>query len=153
MIRFIQENEIDALLVLCVKDMPITKKPSYDSKGKKEALTQALFAEKPDLYCLVAVLDEKIVGYATFMKQYSTWDVRYYIYMDCLFLTEETRGQGIGKAMMERIKIEALALACNLIQWQTPDFNVDGMRFYNRLGAISKSKERYFWHIQASGLF
>lgn len=146
MIRFIQEKEIDALLVLCAKHADY-EKTNYDPKGKKEALTQALFTEKPDLYCLVAVLNEKIVGYATYTKQYSTWDARHYIYMDCLFLTEETRGQGIGKAMMERIKIEALHWGCQLIQWQTPDFNVDGMRFYNRLGAVSKSKERYFWYI------
>ena len=146
MIRFIQENEIDDLLVLCKKHADY-EKASYDPKGKKECLIKALFAEKPGLYCLVAVLNEKIVGYATFMKQFSTWEARHYIYMDCLFLTEETRGQGVGKDIMERIKNEALSLGCQLIQWQTPDFNVDGMRFYNRLGAISKSKERYFWYI------
>lgn len=147
MIRFIQENEINDLISLCAKHAAY-EKSSYDSKAKKEGLRKALFKEVPDLYCLIVVLDRKIVGYATYMKQYSTWEAQHYIYMDCLFLLEATRGQGIGQKMMERIKQESLNLDCSWIQWQTPDFNIDGKRFYNHLGAVSKSKVRYFWSIK-----
>ena len=78
------------------------------------------------------------------MKQFSTWDANFYIYMDCLFLTEESRGYGIGEKMMNVIKEEAEKLNCNLIQWQTPDFNTRAIKFYDRIGGISKTKERYF---------
>ncbi|MBL4707385.1 MAG: hypothetical protein JKY48_02970 [Flavobacteriales bacterium] len=36
-------------------------------------------------------------------------------------------------------------LGASLIQWQTPDFNVDAIRFYKRRGATSKLKGRFFW--------
>jgi GNAT superfamily N-acetyltransferase len=78
------------------------------------------------------------------MKQFSTWDTDFYIYMDCLFLTEESRGYGIGEKMMNVIKLEAKKLNCSLIQWQTPNFNTRAIKFYNRIGGISKTKERYF---------
>ena len=39
---------------------------------------------------------------------------------------------------------EAQKLECVLIQWQTPDFNKRAMKFYNRIGAKSKNKERFF---------
>lgn len=81
------------------------------------------------------------------MLQYSTWDAKYYTYLDCLFLLEEARGKGAGQQLMRSVKTESLKLNSGLIQWQTPDFNVDAIRFYRRLGAVSKSKERFFWEI------
>ena len=146
MIRWIKESEIDTLVELCIQHAAF-EQSAYDPTGKKERLTQALFQENPSLFCLVVTQDEKLIGYATFMIQYATWEAAPYVYMDCLFLLEEARGQGIGQKLMERIKEEALERNCDLIQWQTPDFNVDAIQFYKRLGGVSKSKERFFWEI------
>jgi hypothetical protein len=41
-------------------------------------------------------------------------------------------------------RVEGGKLKCNHIQWQTPDFNKRAIKFYERIGGISKSKERYF---------
>ena len=103
-----------------------------------------LFSEEPSLYCLIAEHENQLIGYATYMKQFSTWDCAYYIYMDCLFLSENARSFGIGVKLIDRIKIEGTKLACSHIQWQTPNFNIRAMKFYDRIGASSKSKERYF---------
>jgi GNAT superfamily N-acetyltransferase len=103
-----------------------------------------LFANAPTLYCLVVEIDAQLIGYATYMKQFSTWDSKFYVYMDCLFLNDLCRGLGIGEQLMHRIKIESVKLDCELIQWQTPDFNEGAIRFYNRIGASSKTKERFF---------
>ncbi|MEP5913610.1 MAG: GNAT family N-acetyltransferase, partial [Flavobacteriaceae bacterium] len=78
------------------------------------------------------------------MKQFSTWDSDFYIYMDCLFMTEESRGFGIGEKLINKIKLEGVKNQCTHIQWQTPDFNKRAIKFYNRIGAESKSKERFF---------
>jgi GNAT superfamily N-acetyltransferase len=103
-----------------------------------------LFSNNPSLFCLVVEKDNQLIGYATYMKQFSTWDANHYIYMDCLFMTEESRGFGIGEKLINRIMKEAQKLECVLIQWQTPDFNKRAMKFYNRIGATQKSKERFF---------
>ncbi|GAA3646483.1 GNAT family N-acetyltransferase [Flavivirga jejuensis] len=97
--------------------------------------------------CLVVELNDEIVGYATFMKQFSTWNANYYIYLDCLFLNEQTRGKGIGTQIMDSIKIYAKSINCSEIQWQTPDFNKKAIDFYNKIGGKSKSKERFCLNI------
>ncbi len=142
-IRFAQKSDLAGLVELCRRHA-IFEKSEYSSDQKEGLLNEHLFSENPGLYCLVVEKDKTLIGYATFMKQFSTWDAGYYIYMDCLFMTEGSRGFGIGEKLIDRIKEEAMKLDCSLIQWQTPDFNTRAMKFYNRIGASSKSKERYF---------
>lgn len=142
-IRFALPEDIDALIDLC-EAHSIYEKAVYERQGKRENLLRDLFTESPKLYCLVAIIDKEIVGYATYMKQYSTWDASEYIYMDCIFLREYTRGMGLGAKLIEEIAKEGRKLGCNLIQWQTPDFNTGAIRFYKRIGAVAKPKERFF---------
>jgi len=146
MIRFAQTKDLNQLVQLCQAHAEY-EKASYDSTGKKEALDQQIFAENPALYCLVVEKEEQLVGYATYMKQFSTWDANFYIYMDCLFLAENSRSLGIGEQLMIRIKEEAKKLNCSLIQWQTPEFNTRAIKFYHRIGATAKAKERFFLEV------
>ena len=142
-IRFAQKKDVSELVNLC-KLHAIFEKSEYNTERKKELLDKHLFSKNPSLFCLVVEKANSLVGYATYMKQFSTWDADHYIYMDCLFITEESRGFGIGEKLIGRIKKEAQKLDCLLIQWQTPDFNKRAMKFYERIGALGKSKERYF---------
>lgn len=147
MIRYIEKVEIDILLALC-QEHAAYEKVSYDIGGKKERLKKAIFDDFPKLYCLVALSNSKIVGYATYMVQFSTWDAASYIYLDCLYLKEAARGLGLGQQLMDKIYEEATRLNCRLIQWQTPDFNTKAIQFYKRIGAEAKAKERFFWNVQ-----
>ena len=81
------------------------------------------------------------------MKQFSTWDASFYVYMDCLYLEEAIRGLGVGKEFMKKIREYAIDNGCKEIQWQTPYFNKQALNFYNKLGAQSKTKERFFWKV------
>ena len=142
-IRFAQKADVKRLIELCKLHAAFEESP-YDLKGKEQLLSVSLFQASPPLHCLVAVVNEKTVGYATYMKQYATWDAGFYVYMDCIFLTNESRGLGIGQMLTERIKKEGRKLGCDIVQWQTPDFNKRAIKFYYRIGATSKSKERFF---------
>jgi GNAT superfamily N-acetyltransferase len=142
-IRFAQKEDLSHLVNLC-KLHAAFEKAEYNTERKKELLDKHLFSNNPSLFCLVVEKANILIGYSTYMKQFSTWDANYYIYMDCLFITEESRGFGIGEKLINRIMKEAQKLDCVLIQWQTPDFNKRAMKFYNRIGAKSKNKERFF---------
>ncbi|UGU15925.1 GNAT family N-acetyltransferase [Sinomicrobium kalidii] len=142
-IRFARESDLPELVRLCQLHAQF-EKSEYEPGGKEELLNNHLFGERPSLYCLVAEHNQKLMGYTSYMKQFSTWDANCYIYMDCLFLTEESRGFGIGERLIDQIKEEAKKMDCSLIQWQTPKFNRRAMKFYDRIGASSKTKERYF---------
>lgn len=108
-------------------------------------LESALFgAEPPRLMCLVAeAADGTLAGYATCTVEFSTWQGREYVHMDCLYLQEAQRGQGWGARLLDAVVAEAVALGLGEVQWNTPAWNEGAIRFYDRLGAVGKEKMRY----------
>jgi len=145
-IRFATQEDMDQIIQLC-KEHSEYEECEYDSTGKKEMLSQAIFAAQPGLFCMVGEQDKNLIGYITFMKQYSTWDACFYVYLDCLYLSEGSRSKGYGALFMDALKAYASKESCKVIQWQTPDFNTRAIKFYKRIGAESKSKERFFWAV------
>ncbi|WP_025742008.1 GNAT family N-acetyltransferase [Aquimarina pacifica] len=145
-IRFAKEEDIPQLLILC-KAHVIFEKANFNTENKHALFKTHLFKKENAIQCIVVEKDESLLGYATFMKQFSTWDADFYVYLDCLFLKEETRGKGIGTTMMNHVAAYARKENCTHIQWQTPDFNTSAIRFYKKLGTQSKSKERFFWEV------
>ncbi len=145
-IRFAQPSDLEEIINLCEEHAEY-EQANYDRTDKLEKMKRALFeSPTPPLHCLMATdVDSHVLGYATYMRQFSTWDATPYIYMDCLYLRPVFRSQGIGVKLMDRIQEEAKVLGCSLIQWQTPEFNTRAIKFYKRIGATSKSKERFFW--------
>lgn len=142
-IRWAMPEDMDELVRLCTEHAAY-ERSSFDPAGKEEALAQMLFAPDARLKCLVAEEDARLIGYATFSVEVSTWDADRYMHMDCLFLRPEARNKGIGRALMRRIAQEARDQGLIRMQWQTPSFNVDAIRFYDRLGPEKKEKYRMF---------
>jgi len=145
--RFAKETDMKSIIDLCELHANY-EKADFSKKGKANQLSIDIFSKTPKLYCLVLENNNQLVAYATYMKQYATWDAAEYIYMDCLYVIEEFRSQGIGEELIDRIKEEGAKHGCKIIQWQTPDFNKRAIKFYNRIGAIGKSKERFFLDIK-----
>lgn len=141
-IRFAQKKDLPQIIALCQAHADF-EQAAYDPVHKAELLAKFLFGQHPSLQCFVVVQENSIVGYATFMKQFSTWDADFYLYLDCLFLKEHTRGQGLGRRLMEKITSYAKNVNCERIEWQTPTFNQKAIDFYQNLGGVSKTKERF----------
>ncbi|HAA13894.1 MAG TPA: N-acetyltransferase [Cytophagales bacterium] len=142
-IRPYQEQDIDQLIELCATHAAY-EQSDYSEEGKREALQETLVSPQAELRCLVVAVGPELVGYATFVRQYSTWDAAYYLYMDCLFLKEAWRGYGIGKKLLDRIKQIATEEGYFQVQWQTPVTNSQAIKFYKREGAMAKDKVRFF---------
>ncbi|MEM8486492.1 MAG: GNAT family N-acetyltransferase [Bacteroidota bacterium] len=142
-IRFVEQTDLSALVALCADHAAYEKAP-YDPAGKAALLAEGLFCDPPKLFCLVAEQKGKLVGFLSYMQQYATWDAGTYVYMDCLYIDQRARNLGLGKQLVSQLVTEARKMGCTLIQWQTPAFNTGAIRFYERLGATSKSKERFF---------
>ncbi len=141
-IRFAEKKDVPQIVDLC-EQHAASEQAEYTKKNKERLLSDAIFGESPSVRCLVVVEENTIIGYATYMKQFSTWDAHFYIYLDCLFLLKETRGKGLGTAVMEKVKECAKIENCTSIQWQTPDFNTKAIKFYKKMGGVSKTKERF----------
>lgn len=142
-IRCVEKKDISQVVELCRLHAEY-EKATYDVKDKEELLSKAILAQFSVLKVLVVAQKNAIVGYATYMKQFSTWNADFYIYLDCLFLKEEARGKGLGKALMNKIIEYAKSENCASMQWQTPQSNKKAIEFYRKIGGISKAKERFF---------
>jgi GNAT superfamily N-acetyltransferase len=136
-------TDVNEIVKLCAEHAEY-EKANYSPDGKAEQLAHYLFSENPRLFCLIAENQTEIVGYATYMYEFSTWDACLYTHMDCLFLRDFARGFGIGEALIEQIKLTSKEHNCSMIQWQTPQFNERAIKFYYRIGATSKEKLRMY---------
>lgn len=142
-IRFAEKRDLTQLVQLCQEHADY-ERADYDPSDKADMLGVFLFGESPVAHCLVVEKDEMLIGFATCMKQFSTWDAGYYIYLDCLYLKADVRGQGLGTLLIHHIIAHARNEKCKVIQWQTPVFNEKAIRFYQKIGGVSKTKERFF---------
>jgi len=94
--------------------------------------------------CFVGVSpSEALIGFSTVTTELSTWQAAEFLSMDCLFIRDHARGQGLGTLFMAAIKEEASSRGITIIQWQTPSWNEGAIRFYDRLGARRSAKQRY----------
>jgi ribosomal protein S18 acetylase RimI-like enzyme len=146
LIRNCQPNDVVTVVDLCQKHADY-EKASFDAIEKEEKLKNALFSNRPKLFCLVVEVNKTILGYTTYTIDFSTWDAASFMYMDCLYLEEETRSFGIGEALIEKLKQIAITKNCINIQWQTPEFNERAIKFYRRIGGNGKSKVRFFLNL------
>ena len=143
-IRKAEPKDIDEIIKLCAEHAEF-EKADFSAMGKAEKLAEFLFSDNPPVFCLVAEKDDgEILGYSTFMPEFSTWDADYYVYMDCLFLRPHARSFGIGEQLIKEIARFAKEQNIQQIQWHTPDFNERAIKFYHRIGASSKEKTRFY---------
>ncbi len=147
-IRKAAPGDLEAISILCQAHARFEGDCTTSFAGHVERLGEHLFRQPTGLSCLVVVFQSVIVGYTTFIKQFPTWDAAFYIYLDCLYLHPSVRQKGLGRALLENIRAAALAQGCNVIQWQTPSQNANAIHFYRKMGAKSKTKERFFWEVE-----
>ena len=141
MIRPARESDLDALLVLCAEHAEY-ERASFDADFARCNLGRFLFAATPRAWCVVIELDDEIAGYATYSLEFSTWRAAEYVHMDCLFVRASHRNRGYGLQLMQAV-IDAARERGTWIEWQTPSWNADAIRFYDRLGATRSEKARY----------
>jgi len=134
--------DLDKLMVLIEKHAEF-EKAAFTKEGKQARLQTALFSEYAPLNCIVVEVSDQVIGYATYTFDYSTWDAAWFIYLDCLYLEDDYRSYGIGQVLMEQVKEHGKTRGCVNMQWQTPDFNVRAIKFYNRIGGTGKTKVRF----------
>ena len=93
------------------------------------------FGPNPFYFCLIADEDQKPAGFALYFFNYSTWLGKPGIYLEDLFVLPEFRGQGIGKALLQRVAAIAEENGCLRLQWEVLDWNTPAIEFYRAMGA------------------
>ncbi|MET9696588.1 GNAT family N-acetyltransferase [Streptomyces sp. NPDC006529] len=123
--------------------------------GLAERLGPLLFPADglpPRLWVLVAEDPAgNTVGYAACSREFAFWDAAHHLHMDCLYLSADARGHGLGAALMAAVARLAAEQGLAQVQWQTPEWNEGAIRFYDRLGAAGAPKRRYEWPAPGAG--
>lgn len=101
------------------------------------------FGQRPYFETLLCEIDKerkRAVGFALYFFTYSTFTGKPSLYLEDLFVLQEYRGRGYGKALfMELVKI-ASNLDCGRMEWSVLDWNEPAIKFYLSLGAIPMSE-------------
>jgi GNAT superfamily N-acetyltransferase len=79
------------------------------------------------MFVLGAYLGGKLVGIVHSLYHRSCWTIGNYCYLQDLFVAEEARGHGIGRALIEAVASEARAAGASRVYWLTQEGN-DGPR-------------------------
>ncbi|HWO44458.1 MAG TPA: GNAT family N-acetyltransferase [Methylomirabilota bacterium] len=105
----------------------------------EDLLAAGLFGERPYAEVLLAVDEDRPVGFALFFHNFSTFLGRPGIYLEDLFVVPEERGSGVGRALLEHLARLAVDRGCGRLEWAVLDWNRDAIGFYERLGARPNS--------------
>jgi len=141
-IRRVRREDLPALVEL-IRDHARYERAGELRADLGEALGRSLFAGSPRLKMLVAARRDERVGYASWSLEASTWQAAEYAHLDCLYLREDERGRGTGRLLLRAVEAEARAAGTGELQWQTPAWNQDAIRFYRRHGAQEAAKARF----------
>jgi GNAT superfamily N-acetyltransferase len=92
------------------------------------------FGPQPKFRVLLAEWDRQPAGYAFFFGYYSSFEGPA-IFLEDIYVRDQYRGKGIGKALLARVAAAAQQQNCIALRWQVLDWNTPAIKFYNDLGA------------------
>lgn len=87
------------------------------------------------MFGALAFAGEQAVGMVQWIYHRSNWSVGDYCYLQDLFVSEDSRKLGAGRALIEHVYEEAAAAKCSRVYWLTHETNHTAMRLYDRVAA------------------
>jgi GNAT superfamily N-acetyltransferase len=111
------------------------EKLSHEVVATEAGLAAELYAEQPRVFCDIAELDGRPVGFALWFYNYSTFVGRCGIWLEDLFVLPEARGAGAGKALLQELARRCVAEGLGRLEWSVLDWNAPAIGFYDSLGA------------------
>lgn len=95
----------------------------------------------------IAAFDEQgvMLGFTHIIYHRSTWSATQYCYLEDLFTAPVSRGKGVGRALIEAARAQAVADDCSQLYWITQESNTVAQALYDKVakksGFIQYSKD------------
>lgn len=121
-------------LLELINELALYEKAPQEVTVTLQEFEDAGFSDKPVWKAFVAENDGLIIGMALYYVRYSTWK-GCRLYLEDLIVTEEFRGNGIGKSLFDKMIVEARELGYNGMTWQVLDWNDPALSFYKKYEA------------------
>ncbi|UVE17788.1 GNAT family N-acetyltransferase [Pseudomonas sp. LS44] len=89
------------------------------------------------MHAALAWQDGRAVGLVHWIFHRSCWTVSDYCYLQDLYVIEDLRGGGVGRALIEHVYAAARAAGANRVHWLTQEDNLRGRQLYDRIAQRS----------------
>jgi GNAT superfamily N-acetyltransferase len=89
------------------------------------------------MFARVAERDGALVGLTHYLLHRSTTAIAPSVYLQDLFTSEDARGQGVGRALIEAVYDYAQGAGIPRVYWQTHESNTTAMRLYDQVAEKS----------------
>ncbi len=137
-IRFAKKEDTGILLDF-IKRLAVYEKRSGSVTATEEDIKRTIF-EKKIAEAVIAEYEGAPAGFAIFFYNFSTFMGKPGIYIEDLFVNEELRGRGVGKAIFSFLADLAVRRDCAMLEWTVLKWNTPSIRFYEKTGAKNKEE-------------
>jgi GNAT superfamily N-acetyltransferase len=124
------KHDLPRLLEL-IRELAIYEKAEEQVSNTVERMEKEGFGENPVYGFIVAEDHSEIVGASIYYYRYSTWKGKR-MYLEDLIVTEDKRGNGVGKLLFEETIRIGKETDCTGMMWQVLDWNEPAINFYKK---------------------
>jgi GNAT superfamily N-acetyltransferase len=123
------------LVLSLVRELAVYEKLEHEVIATDEMMDEALFGPNPRAYSDIAEWNGEPVGLTVWFYNFSTFSGRCGIYLEDIYVREEVRGKGIGKALLVRLARRCTDENLSRLEWSVLDWNTPSIDFYKAMGA------------------
>ncbi|HEY4146953.1 GNAT family N-acetyltransferase [Pinirhizobacter sp.] len=85
------------------------------------------------MHAVLAIAGNRALGLVHWIYHRSTWTTGDDCYLQDLFVSDDARGAGIGRALIEHVYEDARRRGSPRVYWQTHQSNHNAMQLYDRI--------------------
>ncbi len=102
-------------------------------KGTYDTTWARLHDAQEPMWLLGAYVDGKLLGIVHYLYHRSCWTAGDYCYLQDLFVAQDARGRGLGRALIEAVYAEARKAGASRVYWLTHETNATARALYDKL--------------------
>ena len=142
-IKSATESDVPVILSF-VKKLARYEQLLHEVVATEDLLRETLFGKRRTAEVAIGYLESKPVGFVLFFHNYSTFLGKPGLYIEDLFVDEDYRRRGYGRALLLHVARLAKERNCGRLEWSVLDWNQPAIDFYKKLGASPMSEWTVF---------
>lgn len=127
------QSDSEAILKL-IQELAAFEKEPESAQLSQADIERYGFGVQPLFHCLVAEVENQVVGMALYYERFSTWKGPT-LHLEDLIVTENSKNQGIGTQLYAAFIRQAYDQGVARIEWNVLDWNRPAVNFYEKSGA------------------
>jgi GNAT superfamily N-acetyltransferase len=142
-IRSATESDVPVIFSF-VKKLASYERLSHEVVATEELIRETLFGLRRTAEIAIGYLEAQPVGFVLFFHNYSTFLGKPGLYIEDLFVDEDYRRRGYGRALLLHVARLAKERGCGRLEWSVLNWNQPAIDFYKKLGASPMSEWTVF---------